>query len=582
MTAREYMLRQVSPGSEREIELRGRLFLVGSSPDCDLVLAGSSVPAVLLKIEPVEGGYQCSAATRRPFFINERKVKKARLSPGDRISTESASFIFDVPTGMTTRPETRELQIMKKLTRFIDAVGKQRQLRPLLRSMMRILLELTDGTDIFLFKLDHEEKPQIFECNRREKPEERFSDTVIQLVVERKRGIVVSNALNDPAFKNAHSISDLKLHSFVCAPILAAGRCIGLIYIGSHDAAVSFSENDLEAVQLYASIAGMLFQHIDFITEQQNTIERFTGSTSAGGLIAESPVMRKLLETVNAVASTDITVLLEGETGTGKNRIAEYLHSCSSRSAAPFVVVNCSALHGELLESELFGHRKGSFTGATRDHEGLFASADGGTLMLDEIGELELPLQAKLLRTLESGRVRPIGATQERPVDVRVVCATNRDLNRMVHMKQFRSDLYYRINQFSITVPPMRERGQDVVFLAYLFLNRYRSRYPEKEILDFHPDTLQYIRTAEWPGNIRELANAVNRAVLVARDPFVRFDTPDMTVSSDVNFEEATRRFQKAFIQKALEAADGNRERAARHLGLSRSTFYRYLSQLDI
>jgi Nif-specific regulatory protein len=326
----------------------------------------------------------------------------------------------------------------------------------------------------------------------------------------------------------------------------------------------------------------MLINHIDYITEQQTTIDRFISTMTDDGIIATSPSMQKVLATVEAIAGADITVLLNGETGTGKNRIAELIHSRSQRSSKPFVIVNCSAVRGELLESELFGHKKGSFTGASNDHDGLFAAAGGGTLLLDEIGELELPLQAKLLRTLETGMIRPIGTTREICVNVRVLCATNRDLTLMVRENLFRADLYYRINQFPITVPPLRERGEDIELLAHLFFNRFKAAYPEKEVVAFHPDALHFIRTHRWPGNIRELSNTIHRAILMTDDRLIRFAPPETAELPATDFDTAIRRFQKNLLQKALLAANGNRETAAKNIGLSRSTFYRYLSQLNI
>lgn len=572
------ILRRLSENDSHEYQLRGRLFCVGSGRDNDLVINGKNVPLLAVKIEPCENGYRCSSFSGTPVVINGEKKASAVLASGDLVTVGGEQLLFEargpgVPVPRDDLPEN--------LKRLIDAIGRERELRPLLKKLLRILLELTGGTDIFMFNLDAGGTPQLFESSGPGSTADRFSDTIVQAVLKRKEGVCISNALADPAFKNAHSIADLKLRSVLCTPMLTAGKCVGLIYIGSGNPAVSFSPDDLAAVSLYASIAGMLIQHVDFITNQQRTIERLSGTGGEEGIIAGCPSMRAVAGAVRAIAAADISVLLEGETGTGKNRIAELIHEKSGRSSGPFIVVNCSALHGELLESELFGHKKGSFTGATVDHRGLFAAADGGTLLLDEIGELEIPLQAKLLRTLETGSIRPIGSSRELPVNVRVICATNRDLKAMVREGLFRADLYYRINQFSITIPPLRQRGDDIELLALSLLNRLKQRYPDRGISGFSPESLSFIRTHSWPGNIRELSNAIHRAVLMADGPLIGFDLQQEDAALPVDFDSATRHFQKQFLEKAIKAAGGNKEVAAQTIGLSRSTFYRHLSQLE-
>ncbi|MBN1759520.1 MAG: sigma 54-interacting transcriptional regulator [Chitinispirillaceae bacterium] len=575
-TARRVLCR-LSENGRHDIVLRTRLFCIGSGTDNDLVVAGKNVPTLAVKIEPDGNGYHCSSGSGKPVIINGKKVRSAVLSCGDILTVGSEQLLFKEDTASQPGNEDK---VVENLKRFIDAVGKERELHPLLKNLLRILLELTGGTDCFLFTLEPDGSPQLFESSGNEHATERFSDTIVQKVLTTKEGICISNALADPAFRNAHSIADLKLHSVLCVPMLTAGNFVGLVYIGSANPGVSFTQENLSVVLLYASIAGMLIHHVDFMTDQQRIIERLSGSSAEDGVIAGCPVMRTVIEAVRSIADADISVLLEGETGTGKNRIAELIHARSRRSGKPFVVVNCSALHGELLESELFGHKKGSFTGAATDHRGLFSAADGGTLLLDEIGELETPLQAKLLRTLETGTIRQIGSNYEQPVNVRMICATNRDLQGMVREGTFRSDLYYRINQFSIIVPPLRERGDDIELLALLLLDRLKQQYPDRRISGFTPASLRYMRTHPWPGNIRELANVLHRAVLMTTGPLVNITGEREADTAPDSFDAATRQFQKQLLERAIRNADGNKELAARAVGLSRSTFYRYLSQL--
>jgi transcriptional regulator with PAS, ATPase and Fis domain len=273
-------------------------------------------------------------------------------------------------------------------------------------------------------------------------------------------------------------------------------------------------------------------------------------------------------------------VLIDGETGTGKDLLAQYIHGKSRRSRRPFVVVNCSSLQKNLLESELFGHKRGSFTGAYREHRGLFSAAGEGTLFLDEIGELDGALQSRILRTIETKRIRAVGAAIEETVNVRLICATSRDLPQMVRDKLFREDLYFRLNQFRIHLPPLRERGEDIEFLAHFFLEKYKARYPEKEVTDFHPESLRLMALYDWPGNVRELSSVVHRAVVSAKNRVAVVDVQAMEKTVQ-NFEDATRSYQKNLVLRALDLAGGNKDRAAKLLGIHRSTIFRYLEQSE-
>ena len=243
--------------------------------------------------------------------------------------------------------------------------------------------------------------------------------------------------------------------------------------------------------------------------------------------------MQSVLRQVAKVAPQKTTVLLEGESGTGKELVARALHERSPRAAMPFVAVNCGAIPGELLESELFGHVKGAFTDATRNKKGLVAEADGGTLFLDEIGELPLLLQVKLLRFLQEEEVRPVGETRARKVDVRVVAATARDLGRAVAEGRFREDLYYRLNVVGIRLPPLRERAEDILALAAHFLARYSPLRPELAGMSFSPEAVEALRAHRWPGNVRELEHVIERAVVLADEPVIgEEDLPERSVTS--------------------------------------------------
>ncbi len=305
-------------------------------------------------------------------------------------------------------------------------------------------------------------------------------------------------------------------------------------------------------------------------------------------IVGESPAIKKVIDLVNRIASSDASVLITGESGTGKELIARAIHQRSERRG-PFVAINCAAMPEPLLESELFGHVRGAFTDAKATRAGLFVEADGGTLLLDEIGEMPLTMQTKLLRALEERKVKPVGGTREVPFDARLVAATNRDLETEVSEGRFREDLFYRINVVRLEMPPLRARGNDILLLAQVFLSRASER-TGKPVTGMVKEAAEKLVTYPFPGNVRELVNAIERAVALARydqltvddlpqrirehtraAPFITSDDPDELLT----MAELERRY----IQRVLEAAGGNKTRAAKILGFDRRTLYRKLER---
>ncbi|MBD7922238.1 sigma-54-dependent transcriptional regulator [Xanthomonas bonasiae] len=363
--------------------------------------------------------------------------------------------------------------------------------------------------------------------------------------------------------------------------------------------AYASSSNTIEAMKLGA------FDHLvkpvgraDIVAVVERALQAHAGgdgsaaapqapAEDAGALLGHSAAMRTVHKRIGLAAASDLPVLVSGETGTGKELVARALHRASARAGAAFVAVNCAAIPAELIESELFGYRKGAFSGAVADRPGLIREADGGTLFLDEIGDMPLPMQAKLLRFLQEGEVSPLGGRGAQKVDVRVVAATHRELAQLVADGRFRSDLRYRLNVVPIELPPLRERGDDIVLLAQHFLEEGASA----------PRTLSAaaqarLRAYPWPGNVRELRNAMQRCQVLVRTPTIEAHDLDEVLAGDaaatsaetpaLTLPDAIAQLERQMIQAALTQAQGNRAEAARRLGIHRQLLYRKLDDYGL
>ncbi len=324
--------------------------------------------------------------------------------------------------------------------------------------------------------------------------------------------------------------------------------------------------------------------------ENDNLKRQLQGDNSFDKFIGVSEPVIKLKKLAERIAGTDSTVLIRGESGTGKDLIAKAIHHNSPRSNGPFVTINCAALPENLLESELFGHKKGSFTGAIKDKEGLFKVADGGTFFLDEVGNTSMALQVKLLRVLEDKKIVPVGGTKPIQVDVRLIAATNADLEDEVKAGRFRADLFYRLNVIPIFIPPLRERQEDIVILANYFVSKYceKMKIPVKTI---SPEALDCLRTYHWPGNVRELENTIERAVLLSRTKELTLnDFPErLTEPSQVEIVKDTQpssptleSIEKAYIHYVMSETGGKKSEAARILGIDTSTLYRKIDRYKL
>ncbi len=311
---------------------------------------------------------------------------------------------------------------------------------------------------------------------------------------------------------------------------------------------------------------------------------------SKESLIGESPVMKKLKETIEIVSKVDSTVLIYGESGTGKELVARSIHRLSNRSDKPFVDINCAAIPDNLIESELFGYEKGAFTGATRGKKGKFEIADGGTLFLDEIGDMPLLAQSKLLRVLEERKISRIGSIENVPVDVRVIAATNKNLEEEVKKGNFREDLFYRINVVPIYVPPLRERGEDIIILAEHFLSVFSKDY-KREKPELSNEVKEIMLNYSWPGNVRELKNLMERLTILIHGETVKpSDLPknmfkgsnELGKFTNMQLKQAREEFEKNYIKEVIEKFNGDLKKAAKFMGIDLSNLYRKLNKYGI
>ncbi len=352
-------------------------------------------------------------------------------------------------------------------------------------------------------------------------------------------------------------------------------------------------------------ILDVVFERRRLARENKILQQQLQGRVEFQGMVARSQEMLEIFSFIERLARYPTTALITGESGTGKELVARALHELSPLKEKPFIICNCTTLAPTLLESELFGHTRGAFTGADRDRKGLFEAAHGGSIFLDEIGELPLPVQAKLLRVIENREIKRVGSPEPIRIDIRIIAATNRDLATMVDKGDFREDLYYRLNVGSITLPPLRSRIQDIELLCSHFLARLARRLGKEDVVEISEPVLDLFRSHPWPGNIRQLLNVMERALIVARGssilaehlpaPFLGTSTIPATmavppnvgaglgaIAASPDFDLSIEAAERDQIRKALEAAGGKRMEAARLLGLSRRTLYRKLDKYGI
>jgi len=416
----------------------------------------------------------------------------------------------------------------------------------------------------------------------------RIPRTVIRHVLTEGAALCI----NDASYTvwASHTIAQARLTSIIAVPLRVGDATRGAIYLDASDASVRFGEDDLQVLTGIAEVSAAPLANALKVDELERANERLL--TELGGhqpLIGNGERMRAVRRFVMKVAPSDSTVLISGASGTGKELVARAIHRTSARAARPFTAINCAAITETLLESELFGHEKGAFTGAYAQKKGKLEEADGGTVFLDEIGELALPLQAKLLRVLQERELERVGGTRPITIDVRIVAATNRHLEDEIKRGTFRQDLFYRLNVVAMTMPELRERREDIPLLAAHFLRKHAKKCARR-ITGFSDDALSALAAYDWPGNVRELENVIERAtVLGTTEQILPDDLPESIVeggadpsSTGTKFHETIREIKKQLVTKALDQAGGSYAEAAKRLGLHPNNLHRLMKTLKL
>ncbi len=535
------------------------------------------------------------------ILINGKRKRRARLVNGDRLTLGQAQLAFsmfsepplEVPKGAGAEPSS-EIAGFRRLHEFSERLMNAPALDELLSTLLDSVLELTGAARGMVLLVDTANDPtgklevrasrNVASTAFRGPDASGISDSIVRRVIETKRPVIVSDALTDTTFGQSESVIALKLSSVMCAPLVNHGQVIGAIYVANDEIKSLFERKQLDLLTIFAGQASLLLTNAMLVTAlraDKEKLEAELGDKRFGEIIGACASMLEVFRKLQKVAGTDISVLITGETGTGKELIAREVHRLSDRQSGPFVTVNCGAIPENLMESEMFGHVKGAFTGAIASRGGKFQQADGGTLFLDEVGELPLQLQVKLLRALQERTVFRVGDSRPEKVDIRVVAATNRNLEDMIRAGTFREDLYYRLNVVNLWLPPLRDRADDVFIIAKALLSKHADEL-HSSVKGFSPAALTAIKKYDWPGNIRQLENRIKKALVLCDKNLLGPEDLDLspeTQQSILPLEKAKEDFQRRYVLEVLERNNGNRTQTARDLGVDPRTIFRYLER---
>jgi transcriptional regulator with GAF, ATPase, and Fis domain len=586
-------------GAPKLLPVHKPLLVIGRGSGNDVSLRGERVLEHHAQIVFNGRDFQIEELDREAeISINGKRKRRARLVNGDRITLGTAELVFSIfsesaePTFEESTQNSRELGSLRKLFEFSERLMTLQSLDPLLEALLDGVIEVTAarrGALLLVDPADGEDAPLRVRAARNVKREAiegegGISDSIVRHVVEKKMPLIVSDAMNDTIFGSSDSVVALKLSSVMCAPLLNQGVVMGALYVGNDEVAHLFGRRGLEILTVFAAQASLLLQNAMLLSALRADKEKLSAELKdqrLGEIIGACPSMMEVFRKVQKVAGTDINVLITGETGTGKELIARELHRLSGRAEGPFITVNCGAIPENLMESEMFGHIKGAFTGAIASRPGRFQQANHGTLFLDEVGELTPALQVKLLRAIQERVVFRVGDSRPEKLDIRIVAATNRELEAMIRTGEFREDLYYRLNVVNLWLPPLRERADDVLILAKALLTKHADE-TRSNVTGFAPNALAAIRKYDWPGNIRQLENRLKKALVLCDSHLIKAEDLDLGGANQpaiVPLEKAKEDFQRRYVFEILERNNGNRTQTARDLGVDPRTVFRYLER---
>lgn len=421
----------------------------------------------------------------------------------------------------------------------------------------------------------------------------KVSTSVVHRVLQTGEPVILHEALGDKQFGLARSIVVQKIRSIACVPLRIKNRQIGAIYMDCLTERRRFKNENLPFLETFSNLAAIAIENARFYQslreENRQLRKEINHITGFDEMVGQSQPMRDLFDVINRLLDADATVLVHGESGTGKELVARAIHYNGHRKDKPFMAMFCGSLPDSLLESELFGYKKGAFTGANADKPGIFEVADGGTLFLDEVGDLSGSLQTALLRVLQEGEVKRIGETKVRHVDVRIISASNKSLEDLIEEGSFREDLYYRLNTIPVTTPPLRERLEDVPLLANHFLDKY-AKGRRSHIKGYTPEAIDLLQAYHWPGNVRELQNTIERAVVMASGDLItaadlNLKLPEKPIAHKYRKSASDgltlKQIEKLVVQDTLERNEGNVTKSAQDLGVSRSWIHLRLKEWE-
>jgi Nif-specific regulatory protein len=608
-------------------KLKGAVFpitapsvLIGREATANLSIADPSVSRRHSQIEK-EGDefFIADLDSLNGTFINDVPVKRRPLAHGDRVRIGDSQFLFLLHDGEASpsskssevRLEDRQLSGSTIRVKFNDAVylmardlsalmkvsttvNAIRGLEELQKTLLELLIEVVPAQRgaILLTQGNGLDDAAVFGMDRAHGPNEaiKVSRKVAQQVLREKTSFLISDALPQQGY-SSDSLNQSRPSSLMCVPIIMLDRALGVIYLDTNDPDVRFDQDHLQLVSAIAAITAVAIENARHFEWLQSENERLLADVNIEhNMVGESPAMKQVYQFISKVAPTDSTVLISGESGTGKELAARAIHQNSKRAKLPFMAVNCAALAETLLESELFGHEKGAFTGAIAMRKGRLEVADGGTVFLDEIGELSQALQVKLLRVLQEREFERVGGTKTIKVDIRLVAATNKDLEQAIADGTFRQDLYYRLNVVELAMPPLRERPDDISLLANYFASKHGEKC-NRRVLGVSPEAQARLLSYEWPGNVRELENAIERAVVLgATDHILPEDLPEATLESQTTtiptaaprYHEAVTQTKKQIILSAMDQAKGSYTEAAKLLGVHPNYLHRLIRNLNL